>query len=176
MMQLESWKAVLGGVTHGTASQGPLWEPLLRVPEQAMAILHWVFHSCSLWRVNIWGSILLPLHSSHSCQDLVKSVNKSLKINEIWHFLGDHSTLALLWRATWSSFWTMVLPEQDTSNKWPDDGKGQGGTTKKSTESLAATLHFSELGCSTLESDTYLKVSVNLWALVQIHVPWKVWF
>lgn len=35
-MQLESWKAVLGGVTHGTASQGPLGEPLLRVPEQAM--------------------------------------------------------------------------------------------------------------------------------------------
>lgn len=30
------WKAVVCGVTRVTASQGPLWEPLLRVPEQAV--------------------------------------------------------------------------------------------------------------------------------------------
>lgn len=38
----------------------------------------------------------------------------------------------------------MVFPELDSLNKWPDGGTGQGGTTKKSTESLVAPLHFGD--------------------------------
>lgn len=38
----------------------------------------------------------------------------------------------------------MVFPELGSLNKWPDGGTGQGETTKKSTESLVAPLHFSD--------------------------------
>lgn len=38
----------------------------------------------------------------------------------------------------------MVFPELDSLNQWPDGGTGQGGTTKKSTESLVAPLQFSD--------------------------------
>jgi len=36
------------------------------------------------------------------------------------------------------------LPELDSLNKCTHGGRGQGGTTKESTESLAAPLHFSD--------------------------------
>lgn len=136
------------GFTRGTAGQGLLWEPPLGLPPASRGPLCTESSTPALLcRVNTQGSLLLPPLAPRSSE----ISDKSPKTKGIWHFnwWWPHSSTPVwcnkaLPKISGSYFWIVVFPELDSLNKWPDGGTGQGGTTKKSTESLVAPLHFSD--------------------------------
>lgn len=180
MMQLESCGMQRCVLSHvALPAKGPCENYCSGCQSKLWAILHWV---CTRALTEGW-TYGAPSSSHCSCQGVVKSVNKLLKINEIWHFPGDHSTLALLWRAT-RQFQGPTSEPLYCLNRTPQingltvekDRVGQPRNPLRAWQLLFILVIALELLNIRIRQYFKESVNMNLWALLQVHFPWNVWF